>query len=112
MSICRLEIRINSSLRAWVFRRSGRPAPGFWGIRILCGARGGNALRLHPKVAAHCGDEKGFSVARLSSYSQSQPKVEDGYLIALAKQGHPEAYDQIVRRYYGFVRLKASSYFL
>jgi RNA polymerase sporulation-specific sigma factor len=51
-------------------------------------------------------------VARLSAYSQAQPKVEDGFLIALAKQGHPEAYDQIVRRYYGFVRLKASSYFL
>jgi RNA polymerase sporulation-specific sigma factor len=51
-------------------------------------------------------------VARLSAYSQAQPKVEDGYLIALAKQGHADAYDQIVRRYYGFVRLKASSYFL
>ncbi len=51
-------------------------------------------------------------MARLSSYSQSQPKVEDGFLIALAKQGHPDAYDRIVRRYYGFVRLKASSYFL
>ncbi len=51
-------------------------------------------------------------MARLSAYSQSQPKVEDGYLIALAKQGRAEAYDQIVRRYYGFVRLKASSYFL
>jgi RNA polymerase sporulation-specific sigma factor len=48
----------------------------------------------------------------LSSYAQPQPKVDDGYLIALAKQGHTEAYDQIVRRYYGFVRLKASSYFL
>src|ERR1700744_1307899 len=53
-----------------------------------------------------------MSVARLSSYSQSQLKVDDGYLIALAKQGHADAYDQIVRRYYGFVRLKASSYFL
>ena len=51
-------------------------------------------------------------MARLSAYSQSQPRVEDYYLIALAKQGHTEAYDQIVRRYYGFVRLKASSYFL
>jgi RNA polymerase sporulation-specific sigma factor len=30
----------------------------------------------------------------------------------MAKQGDPVAYDQIVRRYYGFVRLKASSYFL
>jgi RNA polymerase sporulation-specific sigma factor len=51
-------------------------------------------------------------VARLSAYSQPQPRVEDGYLIALAKQGHADAYDRIVRRYYGFVRLKASSYFL
>src|ERR1700684_4323254 len=51
-------------------------------------------------------------VARLSASPQAQPRVEDGYLIALAKQGHPDAYDRIVRRYYGFVRLKASSYFL
>ena len=32
--------------------------------------------------------------------------------MALAKQGTPEAVDRMVRRYYGFVRLKASSYFL
>jgi RNA polymerase sporulation-specific sigma factor len=51
-------------------------------------------------------------VARLSQYSHSQLQVEDGYLIALAKQGNAAAYDAIVRRYYGFVRLKASSYFL
>jgi RNA polymerase sporulation-specific sigma factor len=56
--------------------------------------------------------EKGPLVARLSAGSNPQPQVEDGYLIALAKQGHMEAYDHIVRRYYGFVRLKASSYFL
>jgi RNA polymerase sporulation-specific sigma factor len=51
-------------------------------------------------------------VARLSASSNAQPQVDDGYLIALAKQGYPDAYDRIVRRYYGFVRLKASSYFL
>src|SRR3712207_209805 len=51
-------------------------------------------------------------VARLSPNAQAQPQVEDGYLIALAKAGDPTAYDRIVRRYYGFVRLKASSYFL
>jgi RNA polymerase sporulation-specific sigma factor len=51
-------------------------------------------------------------VARLSSNSHAQLQVDDGYLIALAKQGHAPAYDQIIRRYYGFVRLKASSYFL
>ncbi len=55
---------------------------------------------------------KGRLVARISSQAHAQPQVEDGYLIALAKQGDPTAYDRIVRRYYGFVRLKASSYFL
>jgi RNA polymerase sporulation-specific sigma factor len=30
----------------------------------------------------------------------------------LAKQGDPTAYDRLVRRYHGFVRLKASSYFI
>jgi RNA polymerase sporulation-specific sigma factor len=46
--------------------------------------------------------------------ARSQPQVEldDHYLVALAKQGKRDAYDRIVRRYYGFVRLKASSYFL
>ena len=30
----------------------------------------------------------------------------------MAKQGNADAYDRLVRRYYSFVRLKASSYFL
>jgi RNA polymerase sporulation-specific sigma factor len=51
-------------------------------------------------------------VARISQNSQSQVQVDDGFLIALAKQGKADAYDRLVRRYYGFVRLKASSYFL
>ncbi len=51
-------------------------------------------------------------MAHLSASPKGQPQVEDGFLIALAKQGHADAYDRIVRRYYGFVRLKASSYFL
>ena len=51
-------------------------------------------------------------MARISQNSQSQLQVDDGFLIALAKQGNPDAYDRLVRRYYGFVRLKASSYFL
>ena len=51
-------------------------------------------------------------MARISQNSQSDVKVDDGYLIALAKQGDPTAYDRLLRRYYGFVRLKASSYFL
>jgi RNA polymerase sporulation-specific sigma factor len=44
--------------------------------------------------------------------SHADVEPDDQYLIALAKQGQAEAYDRIVRRYYGFVRLKASSYFL
>jgi RNA polymerase sporulation-specific sigma factor len=38
--------------------------------------------------------------------------LDDRYLVALAKRGRTDAYDRIVRRYHGFVRLKASSYFL
>ena len=52
-------------------------------------------------------------VARLSpTKSQAQVQLDDGYLLALARQGSPDAYDRLVRRYASFVRLKASSYFL
>jgi RNA polymerase sporulation-specific sigma factor len=55
---------------------------------------------------------KGLLVARISQKAHSQVQVDDYFLIALAKGGDRTAYDRIVRRYYGFVRLKASSYFL
>ena len=52
-------------------------------------------------------------MARLSpTKAQSQVHLEDGYLLALARQGNADAYDRLVRRYASFVRLKASSYFL
>jgi RNA polymerase sporulation-specific sigma factor len=52
-------------------------------------------------------------VARLSpTKSQAQLQLDDGYLLALARQGSHDAYDRLVRRYASFVRLKASSYFL
>jgi RNA polymerase sporulation-specific sigma factor len=51
-------------------------------------------------------------VARFAPQSQAQAQLDDSYLLALAKQGRPDAYDALVRRYYGFVRLKASSYFI
>ena len=51
-------------------------------------------------------------VAGTARKSEAQPELEDSYLVALAKRGSPDAYDRIVRRYRGFVRLKASSYFL
>jgi RNA polymerase sporulation-specific sigma factor len=43
---------------------------------------------------------------------RSQPEPDDHYLVAMAKQGNSAAYDALIRRYKGFVRLKASSYFL
>jgi RNA polymerase sporulation-specific sigma factor len=43
---------------------------------------------------------------------KSQVEPDDHFLIALAKQGRKDAMDRIVKRYHGFVRLKASSYFL
>jgi RNA polymerase sporulation-specific sigma factor len=43
---------------------------------------------------------------------EARPELDDHYLVALAKRGSADAYDRIVRRYRGFVRLKASSYFL
>jgi RNA polymerase sporulation-specific sigma factor len=44
--------------------------------------------------------------------ADSQPELEDEYLVALAKRGQADAYERIVRRYRGFVRLKASAYFM
>ena len=51
-------------------------------------------------------------MARISYNPQADVKVDDSFLLALAKQDDPSAYDRLVRRYHGFVRLKASSYFL
>ena len=44
--------------------------------------------------------------------TEAQPELDDHYLVALAKRGSADAYDRLVRRYRGFVRLKSSSYFL
>jgi RNA polymerase sporulation-specific sigma factor len=44
--------------------------------------------------------------------SQGAYQPDDEYLVALAKQGASQATNRLVRRYHGFVRLKASSYFL
>src|SRR4051794_35257572 len=52
------------------------------------------------------------AAASMRTQTNHQAELDDHYLVALAKQGKRDAYDRIVRRYYGFVRLKASSYFL
>ncbi len=51
-------------------------------------------------------------MARISLNPRREVQVEDGFLVALAKQGDRSARDRLVRRYHSFVRLKASSYFL
>jgi RNA polymerase sporulation-specific sigma factor len=51
-------------------------------------------------------------VAGQRKRSEAQPELDDAYLVALAKRGSADAYERIVKRYRGFVRLKASSYFL
>src|ERR1700755_2395920 len=48
----------------------------------------------------------------MAARANPQAELDDHYLVALAKDGRTDAYDMIVRRYRGFVRLKASSYFL
>ena len=45
-------------------------------------------------------------------HPEARVELDDHYLVALAKDGHADAYERIVKRYRGFVRLKASSYFL
>jgi RNA polymerase sporulation-specific sigma factor len=53
------------------------------------------------------------TAARLRPHrSQPRPELDDQYLIALAREGRTDALEKLVRRYHGFVRLKASSYFL
>ncbi|MBA3427655.1 MAG: sigma-70 family RNA polymerase sigma factor, partial [Actinobacteria bacterium] len=52
------------------------------------------------------------SATVLSSAQKSQRELEDLQLVVKARNGNQEALDALMRRYTGFVRLKASSYFL
>jgi RNA polymerase sporulation-specific sigma factor len=66
----------------------------------------------HVRAVREAGPGKDLLVARTYLNPNAEAKVDDGFLIAAAKQGDRSAYDRLVRRYHGFVRLKASSYFL
>ncbi len=55
------------------------------------------------------GDKDVLGAARALSLRSS---LDDKYLVEIAQHGNASAYDELVRRYRGFVRLKASSYFL
>ena len=52
------------------------------------------------------------SVARPYSPQKAQRELEDLQLVLKARNGDSVAMDALIRRYTGFVRLKASSYFL
>ncbi len=52
------------------------------------------------------------SATVLSSAQKSQRELEDLQLVVKARNGNQDALDALMRRYTGFVRLKASSYFL
>jgi RNA polymerase sporulation-specific sigma factor len=51
-------------------------------------------------------------VATLHSPQKHQRELEDLQLVMRARNGDGKALDELIRRYHGFVRLKASSYFL
>ncbi len=51
-------------------------------------------------------------VATLHSPQRQQRELEDLQLVMRARNGDGNALDALMRRYHGFVRLKASSYFL
>src|SRR5687768_18594195 len=48
----------------------------------------------------------------VKSAQKAQRELEDLQLVVKARNGSEEALDALMRRYTGFVRLKASSYFL
>jgi RNA polymerase sporulation-specific sigma factor len=50
--------------------------------------------------------------ARASQRTKAQREVEDLHLVIQARNGDDKALDALMRRYTGFVRLKASSYFI
>jgi RNA polymerase sporulation-specific sigma factor len=52
------------------------------------------------------------STARAYSPQKAQRELEDLQIVLRARNGDGEAMDALIRRYTGFVRLKASSYFL
>jgi RNA polymerase sporulation-specific sigma factor len=51
-------------------------------------------------------------VTRMTQAQRAERELEDLQLVIRARNGDPHSMDTLIRRYTGFVRLKASSYFL
>ena len=78
----------------------------------LTPAAAGTSRRARHGAEAHAPRVSGRRAADRAAASRAPYQPDDEYLVALAKQGASHATDRLVRRYHGFVRLKASSYFL
>ena len=65
-----------------------------------------------PTSISHNQAVSGVRTRPVASGSNPRLEPDDETLVAFAKRGKRDAADRLVRRYQGFVRLKASSYFL
>jgi RNA polymerase sporulation-specific sigma factor len=61
---------------------------------------------MHPR------DMAARPVTRMTPAQRAERELEDLQLVIRARNGDPHSMDALIRRYTGFVRLKASSYFL
>jgi RNA polymerase sporulation-specific sigma factor len=61
---------------------------------------------MHPR------DMAARPVTRMTQAQRAERELEDLQLVIRARNGDPHSMDSLIRRYTGFVRLKASSYFL
>jgi RNA polymerase sporulation-specific sigma factor len=61
---------------------------------------------MHPR------DMAARPVTRMTQAQRAERELEDLQLVIRARNGDPHSMDTLIRRYTGFVRLKASSYFL
>jgi RNA polymerase sporulation-specific sigma factor len=61
---------------------------------------------MHPR------DMAARPVTRMTQAQRAERELEDLQLVIRARNGDPHSMDALIRRYTGFVRLKASSYFL
>ena len=60
----------------------------------------------------HLRDMAARPVTRMTQAQRAERELEDLQLVIRARNGDPHSMDALIRRYTGFVRLKASSYFL
>src|SRR4029077_16594420 len=90
-------------------RQAGSKAIGLVKCWTACYLRLDHRVRLHPERP---GGAMAARAATARSPQKVQRELEDLQLVLKARNGNSVAMDALIRRYTGFVRLKASSYFL